>query len=126
MAYDLTMPPILVVDDDVATLGGLVALLEGAGHAVVAASDFAEGRRLLLSARPSLLVVDIRLHEFNGLQLVVIAQSLSPSPPSIVTSGYDDPVLEREARSLGASFMLKPLDPARLLALVNERSRLRA
>lgn len=119
MAYDPGMFPVLVVDDDAATLQGLVALLEGAGHKVLAASDFAEGRRLLLSARPALLVVDIRLHDYNGLQLVVIAQSLTPAPPSIVTSGFDDPVLEQEARSLGATFLLKPLDPAQLLALVN-------
>lgn len=118
-------PVILVVDDDPATLAGLVALLEGAGHSVVAAADYGEGRRLLSHIPIDLVIVDVRLGAYNGLQLVVFAQSLPSPPPAIVTSGFDDRVLEEEARNLGAPFLLKPIDPARFLALVSERLALR-
>jgi DNA-binding response OmpR family regulator len=111
-------PVILIVDDDPATLAGLVALVEGAGHSALGAADFAEGRRLLAQIPVDLVIVDVRLGAYNGLQLVVLAQS-QPSPPAaIVTSGFEDRVLEEEARHLNAPFLLKPIDPTQLLAQV--------
>jgi len=112
---------ILIVDDDPATLAGLVALLEGTGHSVAGASDFAEGRRLLTQLPVDLVVVDVRLGAYNGLQLLVLSKSLSSPPAAIVTSGFEDPVLEAEARQLDAPFLLKPIDPGEFLRLVEER-----
>lgn len=112
---------ILIVDDDPATLAGLVGLVEGAGYAARTAADYAEGRRLLSQVPVDLLLVDVRLGAYNGLQLVVFARSLSTRPPAIVTSGFEDRVLEEEARRLEAPFVLKPIDPERLLALIAER-----
>jgi hypothetical protein len=59
------------------------------------------GRRMLTQVAVDLLIVDVRLGAYNGLQLVVFSQSLPPSPPAIVTSGFEDRVLEEEARRLG-------------------------
>ena len=114
-------PVILIVDDDPATLTGLVGLLEGAGYSAVAAGDYAEGRRLLSRIPVDLVIVDVRLGAYNGLQLAVFARSLPSRPPAIVTSGFEDRVLEEEARQLDAPFLLKPIDPAGLLALIKER-----
>jgi len=113
-------PVILIVDDDPQTLAGLVALVEGAGHSALGASDYAEGRRLLAQIPVDLVIVDVRLGAYNGLQLVVLAQSLPSPPAAIVTSGFEDRVLEAEARHLNAPFLLKPVDPPRLLAQINE------
>lgn len=113
-------PVILIVDDDPATLTGLVALVEGAGHSALAAADYAEGRRLLTQLPVDLVIVDVRLGAYNGLQLVVLAQSLPSPPAAVVTSGFEDRVLEEEANHLGAPFLLKPIDPARLLASISE------
>jgi len=112
---------VLIVDDDPATLAGLAALVEGAGHSVAVASDFAEGRRLLMQLPVDLVIVDVRLGAYNGLQLLVLSKSLQPPPAAIVTSGFEDPVLESEARQLDAPFLLKPIDPSHLLTLVDER-----
>jgi DNA-binding response OmpR family regulator len=113
-------PVILIVDDDPATLTGLVALIEGAGHSALGASDYAEGRRLLTQIPVDLLIVDVRLGAYNGLQLVVLAQSLPSPPAAIVTSGFEDRVLEEEARQLNAPFFLKPVDPPQLLTRISE------
>lgn len=112
---------ILIVDDDPATLSGLVALVEGAGHSVASASDFAGGRHLLMQLPVDLVIVDVRLGAYNGLQLLVLSKSLATPPAAIVTSGFDDPVLESEARQLDAPFLLKPIDPSSLLALIDAR-----
>jgi CheY-like chemotaxis protein len=103
---------ILIVEDDVATRVGLQELVSGAGYAVVAASDFREGRRALETEHPDALIVDLRLQGFNGLQLLHVA----PRPiPTVVVTGFPDDVLQADARKLGAEYLVKPVEPARLL-----------
>jgi DNA-binding response OmpR family regulator len=113
------MPPrILVVDDDEAYLAGLGELLELHGYEPILASTFEGGQRALREERPVLLLADVRLGPFNGLQL------LATSPvriPAIVVSGFEDSVLQTEARALGAHYLVKPVDTAALLALIDER-----
>jgi DNA-binding NtrC family response regulator len=106
---------ILLVEDDEATRGLLSTLLERTGYDVIATDSVQEGKTLLEKGHPDLLITDIRLGAFNGLQL--IAMSSRPIP-TIVTTGFPDPVLEAEARQSGAEFLLKPIDPNALLALL--------
>ncbi len=106
---------ILIVEDDLATRVGLQELLQSAGFGVDAASDFREGRRLLERDAPDLLIVDLRLEGFNGLQLLHI----NPRPiPTIVITGYPDDVLQADVRRLGAEYLIKPIAPAELLRLI--------
>jgi CheY-like chemotaxis protein len=109
---------ILIVEDDDASRQGLQQLLVNAGYTVVAASTFLEGRRAAAEDSPDLLIADIRLGEFNGLQLVAAAPR---SLPSIVVSGFPDPVLEAEALWLGAHYLTKPIEPGTLLTLIEEK-----
>ena len=60
---------VLIVDDDVTTCAGMVELLRHAGHDAQAATTFEDARAILARRTPDLLIVDIRLGEFNGLQL---------------------------------------------------------
>jgi two-component system response regulator FixJ len=110
---------VLIVEDDAATLAGWAAYVHAAGFSVVPLSSFAEAHRLLPFARPDVLVTDIRLGEYNGLQLVVQAGTLDPPPFVIVTSGFDDPVLAAEAERMGATFLRKPVEPEQLIALIS-------
>lgn len=108
---------ILLVEDDEATRGVLSTLLERAGYVVVATDSVQEGKNLLEKGHPDLLITDIRLGAFNGLQL--IAMSSRPIP-AIVMTGFPDSVLEAEVRQAGARFLLKPIDPDVLLTLLAE------
>jgi DNA-binding NtrC family response regulator len=110
---------ILIVEDDPATLVGFANYLHGAGLSVIPTSTFSEAHRIMQYARPDVLVADVRLGEYNGLQLVVQARALDPPPGVIVTSGYADPVLAAEAERLGAKFLSKPIEPTRLLAEIS-------
>jgi DNA-binding response OmpR family regulator len=107
---------VLIVDDDEATRNGLSRLLAGAGYAPIAAGSFPEGLKLLDSEKPDLLLVDVRLGEYNGLQLVIAAQR---RVPSIVLTGHADPVLEEDARNEGADYLIKPIPPQTLLSLMS-------
>jgi DNA-binding response OmpR family regulator len=109
---------ILIVDDDQATRLGLTELLEAEGHSVTAVATLHEGLEVVRSGAPDLLIADVRLGAFNGLQLLMANLH---SLPAIMISGFADPVLEAEARKAGAEYMVKPIDPARLLILVEQK-----
>ncbi len=108
---------ILIVEDHEATRQGLRAVLTNAGYVVLSASTFAEGRRSLAEQAPDLLIADLRLGDYNGLQLVAAA---SPAVPSIIVTGFPDLVLEAEALKLGARYITKPIDAEALLTLIEE------
>lgn len=116
-------PPqrVLVVDDDRTLLGALHRALEEAGENVVASATFEDARRVLRTGSFDVLITDIRLGAFNGLQLAVMARDLNPSLRVIVFSGFDDPVLRAEAEHLGGQYLVKPVSSADLLSLIRRR-----
>ena len=73
---------------------------------------FADARAYLAQAQPAAVIVDVRLGNYNGLQLIHFSQPNSPGTQWLVVSGFDDPVLRQEATKLGAHFLTKPLDLA--------------
>jgi CheY-like chemotaxis protein len=113
-----TPPTLLIVDDDTATREGLARMLADAGYRVLTADSFQRAVDVLKTASPDLLILDVRLGDFNGLQLIVTA----PHPiPAIVVTGFTDKVLERDARELGAEYLVKPITRDLLLAMVERQ-----
>ena len=112
---------VLVVDDDPAVLEFLEEAIAAGGHEVDTAANFAEARQFL-AERPDALVVDVRLGEFNGLQLAIFARQSNESIRIIVMSGVDDPVIRREAAACGAAFVTKPIQRDALLRALTEES----
>jgi len=106
---------ILLVEDDDPTREGMTALLEHAGYTVRSASVFVDGRRLLAEDPPDLLIADVRLGRYNGLQLVATS---SRGVPSIMVTGFPDSALRAEALKLGAHYITKPIAPEAFLSLV--------
>jgi DNA-binding NtrC family response regulator len=109
---------VLIVDDDGSTRRGLVQLLVQAGYDATAVGTFEEARRIISGTPPDLLITDIRLEEYNGLQLIL---NTPRTIPTIVITGFADPVLEAEARRGGAAYIVKPVQPLQLLEVVAEK-----
>jgi DNA-binding response OmpR family regulator len=107
---------ILIVEDDEASRTGLSALIARHGFEVVAVATFQAGKRLLETEPPDLLITDLRLGEFNGLQLVAVTAGRIPS---ILVTAFSDPVLELEAQKLGARYVVKPISASALLSIIN-------
>ena len=100
---------VLVVDDEVTVLSLVLRWMSDAGFEVVACQSVDAARACIESPwKPELLVTDVRVGGANGLHLSVRAQQLLGTP-SIVMTGYNDPVLEKEAQSLKAPFLVKPV-----------------
>jgi DNA-binding response OmpR family regulator len=109
---------VLIVDDDEVYLEGMKELLEEAGYVVDLASSFDDGKTRLREHTPDLLIIDVRLGAFNGLQLISTGRVRIPA---IVVTGFDDTVLRADADGFGASYVVKPIKPAALLALIEQK-----
>ena len=116
---DQATPTILVVDSERQTLFRTRRVLYTAGYRVATSDTFEKAWRLLTSPQPDLLIVDIRLGAFNGLHLVLRRRWDDPTQRSVVTSPTSDPVLQREARALGAPYLVKPIGRNELLRVVS-------
>jgi DNA-binding response OmpR family regulator len=117
---DVKRPSVLVVDDDVETMGIVEYWLADAGYDVVTCSRFDAARDYLASHPLDALVTDIRLGEFNGLQLALRASEAGRRIAVVIMSAYDDVVSRRDAETVGGRFMLKPFDREELLAQLSE------
>jgi two-component system, NtrC family, nitrogen regulation response regulator NtrX len=109
---------ILVVDDSAGIREMLQTLLVGAGYEVITADTYEHAKDEADYADPDLLLIDVRLGDYNGLQIAVRERARGRPRPLIVMSGYDDPVLIAEAQRLGAEFLPKPIDSDALLAMI--------
>ncbi|MBA3642022.1 MAG: DUF4055 domain-containing protein [Acidobacteria bacterium] len=106
---------------------GRAGMLEftGAGLGAIAAAMAAKekqmavlGGRVLRDEAPDLLIADVRLGAFNGLQLIATGTARIPT---IVVSGFDDAVLQADAKAFGAEYLVKPVSAAALLELIEQK-----
>jgi DNA-binding NtrC family response regulator len=109
---------VLLVDDDRAVLNLVQQWLTGAGYSVVACDRFETAKQRLATAVPDVLITDVRLGAFNGLQLVILAKQAGPQVGAVVMSAYDDPMLRKEAAQSGAGYLNKPCTRDQVLAAV--------
>jgi two-component system, response regulator RegA len=107
-----------VVDPNRADARSTGALLMKYGFQVTVAETFAKAKERLATSRPALLITEIRLADYNGLQLVRLARSFRPDTAALTLSAVADPVIQADAESLNATFVLKPIDDAELTAAV--------
>ena len=108
-------PTVLVVDDQEDVLRTLAYYVGQGGYRVTALSRFEDARQFIDETPPDMLVTDVRLGAFNGLQLVLQLRAARPGAPIVVLSAFDDPTLREEAERHGARYLLKPLGKQELL-----------
>jgi CheY-like chemotaxis protein len=111
-------PQVLVVEDDEGSLELVSVLLERMSYRVTAARSAEEAVEVLRAARPSAVIVDIRLPGQDGLSLTrrLKAAPATASIPVLALTAHARPADREAALQAGcAAWMTKPLD-ARLLA----------
>jgi CheY-like chemotaxis protein len=109
---------VLVLEDDVNALAGIVEMLSDNGYDVTSASAYEEAKLLLSENAFDLFVTDVRLRSFNGLHLVMKVRNESPETAIVIMTGYDEPMLELEAGRYNAQFVRKPIKAMDLLSAV--------
>jgi DNA-binding response OmpR family regulator len=111
---------VVIVEDDEQLLGLLECWLTDAGYDVVACVRFADAKTYLANHTPDILLTDLRLGAYNGLQLALLVREVHPDVAVVVLSGYDDPVLRKEAAQYGARYLRKPITSEDLLRHLDE------
>jgi len=111
---------ILLVDDDQYLLDTLARFMRRAGYEVAPFCQFDAAKTFLSQNTPDVLITDIRLGAFNGLQLIVALKERDPNATAIVLTGFDDAVMRAQAWSLGASYLVKPITFDEVLQTIDE------
>ncbi|MDX2257487.1 MAG: ActR/PrrA/RegA family redox response regulator transcription factor [Hyphomicrobiaceae bacterium] len=102
---------LVIVDDDNAFLQRLSRAMESRGFKVRSASSVAEGIELLRTEPPAFAVVDMRLEDGNGLDVLAELNRLRPTARAIVLTGYGNIATAVTAVKLGAvDYLAKPAD----------------
>lgn len=115
-----TSSGILVVDDDIAMLRGLLELLRNSGYRATGV-ELDAAIHFVQSIAFDLLIADIPLGADNGLKLIRLAREEQPAMAIVAVTEFPDPDVEQEVIRLGGTYSLKPVDPQRLLAIVAEK-----
>jgi two-component system response regulator RegA len=113
---------LLIVEDDKSFLQRLARAMEGRGFAVTTAESVADGLSRLETASPAFAVVDMRLEDGNGLDVISELKRRRPDARAIILTGYGNIATAVNAVKLGAvDYLSKPVDAddvvAALLAL---------
>ena len=120
---------VLVVEDDASLSEILCEELQGLGHAAVAAVSVAEGRERLADTELDVALLDLRLPDGSGIELLRRISEEGLPTEAIVLTGHADVPTALEAMKLGAyDYLTKPTrmeELSLLVAKAGEKARLR-
>ncbi len=113
--------PVLVVDDDEAILEIVTTILEAEGYPVQTATNGAEALALVERARPSLVLLDMRMPVLDGWGFARELRARGVQLPILVMTAAQD--ARRWADEIGADgYLAKPFDLLHLLDAVQRLS----
>ncbi|GAC1337696.1 MAG: ActR/PrrA/RegA family redox response regulator transcription factor [Beijerinckiaceae bacterium] len=102
---------LLLVDDDKPFLERLTRAMESRGFAVSACASVAEGLAAIARSAPAFAVVDMRLGDGNGLDVISELKAKRPDARGIILTGYGNITTAVTAVKLGAfDYLAKPAD----------------
>ena len=110
-------PVVLVVEDDPSVLSYFQHLLEAEGYVVLCARSAAQAAALLKQAEVALAVVDYRLPDGEGIEVVQNVRQANPDAQSLIVTGYGTSDAVAKSIDEGVfSFLSKPIERETLLA----------
>jgi CheY-like chemotaxis protein len=109
-----TARTLLLVDDDLPLLGRLARAMEKRGFVVTTADTVAEATALATSLKPDYAVVDLRLSDGNGLDVVAALRAARSDVRVVMLTGYGAIATAVAAVKAGAvDYLPKPTGPCR-------------
>src|SRR6476659_217507 len=133
----MTLPSVLVVDDEKNMRLSLKTMLSDDGYAVQTAESAEEAQVLLTRENYLMVITDARLGGMTGYEFLANIHKLWPELPALMITAFATPKLAVEAIKAGAiDYLSKPFAPEELLhavagcaeryRLLQENARLRA
>src|SRR2546428_958226 len=112
---------VLIIDDERPVLMTLEALLKRHGYQVDTAPTAAQGLKVLKSKSPTLVLLDLKLPDADGLEMLERIKSELPKVQVIILTAHDSLHNAIESIKRGAyHFISKPYAPEELLSLVEK------
>ena len=115
---------VIIVEDNVEVLESLSEILTSEGYEVETATSGEEGIKKCRTEQFSLALLDIKLPDIEGTQVLEVLHKEFPDMVKIMITGH--PSLENAVASLkrGAdAYLMKPINPANLLKVLDEKMR---
>ena len=102
---------LLLVDDEAGFLDVLQKRLRKRGLDVMAAISGTEGIQMLRGQDFDVAVLDLKLEDMDGIEVLQIFKKMVPELPVIMLTGHGSEQAAREGMAFGAfDYMLKPCD----------------
>ena len=118
---------LLIVEDDKSFLTRLARAMEGRGFAVTTAESVSEGLMQVERSAPAFAVVDMRLGDGNGLDVVAAIREGRSDARTVILTGYGNIATAVTAVKLGAiDYLSKPADADDIYAALTRTSGERA
>ena len=114
------MAKIVIIDDEAPILELMGQLVRKMGHEPFLYQTGREGVEALERVKPELLIVDLRIGDINGLQIIQDCRVRYPKTEVVMVTGYGSVETAVEAMKLGAfDYLTKPFDLDDLQRTVN-------
>jgi len=118
---------ILVVDDDRSVLRSLAEILQLEGYEVETAKSGQEALEKSNTRSYDVTLLDIRLPDMEGTELLTKLNDNSSSMIKIMVTGYPNMQNASDSLRLGAdAYLIKPVSPEKLRRTIDERLKARA
>ncbi|WP_099867132.1 ActR/PrrA/RegA family redox response regulator transcription factor [Pararhizobium haloflavum] len=115
-------PSLLLVDDDAPLVRRLARAMESRGFTVEIAESVAEGLAKAKASPPKYAVVDMRLGDGNGLDIIEAIRQRRSDTRMIVLTGYGNIATAVNAVKLGAiDYLAKPADADDVFAALTRK-----
>jgi DNA-binding NtrC family response regulator len=120
------MKSVLVIDDDPLIRKTLSTYLSKKGLEAVVAEEGEEGLQKYEEHNPDLVILDIRLPDVDGLEVLGRIREKNPNATIIIMTAYDDMKTTIEAIKSGAfEYLVKPLDYVELDLTIDKAFQIR-
>lgn len=114
-------PLILIIDDEEQLCWALERALQQEGYSMLTATGGRQGLALIKEKNPSLVVLDLKMPEMDGLEVLKKARKLQPKLPVIMLTAHGTIETAIEAMKLGAvDFIAKPFDLNELKLVIKQ------
>ena len=102
---------LLILDDDDVFRNRLLTAMNKKGFAAYGASSIAEAEKLVAKSSPKYAVIDLRLNDGNGIEVVKEIQKVNSNSKTIMLTGYGNIPTAVAAIKQGAiDYLSKPAD----------------
>ena len=102
---------LMIIDDDDIFRNRLITAMKRKGYEAYGASSVSEAKSLVNSSAPKYAVIDLRLNDGNGLEVVSVLSNKRPDSKIVMLTGYGNiPTAVAAVKEGACDYLAKPSD----------------